>query len=375
MRKTKCTLPLELLIFDMDGVLIDVSRSYRETIRKTVAVYFQRCLGFRIHRKDLVTLEDIALFKSIGGFNNDWDLTSGLLLYLLSLSSLPPLPQRKRISSIQEGVSYLQERASRFGFEGPLVLRNKRLPSFVRRVRFFGRGLKAVHRALGNSWDGWVYGSGDLGLENLVQRIFQEVYLGDRFPRHHHLHRFFYRERGHYLRERLLVPRHLLATLRRTLRLGIASGRPRLEAELALRRFRLLPFFDSVVTLDECKKEEARVLRESGRKVSRSKPHPYPLLRAIRQTGRRNPRSAYVGDVPDDMLAAKAAKREVDVLAVGFATPGAPKAATERLREAGADLVIQNPRDLLRFTVPPRNRPHCPAVVHRDPAGVLTKIL
>ena len=353
MTKTKRTLPFDVLIFDMDGVLIDVSKSYRETIRQTVALYFQRSLGFRDRRKDLVTPEDIALFKSIGGFNNDWDLTSGLLLYLLSLSGLPPLLRRKRISSVQEGVSYLRKRASPFGLEGPMLLRNKRVPSFVKRARSFGRGLKAVRRTLGNSWEGWVYGSGDLGRENLVQRIFQEVYLGDRFTHHHHLPRIFHRGRGHYLRERLLVPRYLLATLRRTLRLGIASGRPRLEAELALRRFRLLSYFDSVVTLDECKKEEARVFRETGRKVSRSKPHPYPVLRAIRQTGLRNPRSAYVGDVSDDMLAANAAKREGDVLAIGFVPRRAPKAAMNPLKETGADLVIQNPRDLLRFTVPP----------------------
>ena len=353
MRKTKRTLPLELLIFDMDGVLIDVSRSYRETIRQTVALYFQHCLGFRVPPKDLVTPEDIALFKSIGGFNNDWDLTSGLLLYLLSLSSLPPLPRRKRIDSVQEGVSYLRECSSPFVSKGPLRLRNKRVPSFVKRARSFGRGLKAVRRALRGSWEGWVYGSGHLGRENLVQRIFQEVYLGDRFTFHHHLPRIFYRGRGYNLRERLLIPKHVLAKLRRTIRLGIASGRPRLEAELALRRFRLLSYFESVVTLDECKAEEARVFRKTGRKVSRSKPHPYPILRAIRHTGLRNPRSAYVGDVPDDMLAANAAKREFDVLAIGFVPGRNLEAARRLMREAGADLVIRDPRYLLRFTAPP----------------------
>ncbi len=31
------------------------------------------------------------------GFNNDWDLTSGLLLYLLSISGFPPSPKKKKI--------------------------------------------------------------------------------------------------------------------------------------------------------------------------------------------------------------------------------------------------------------------------------------
>ena len=36
---------MDVLIFDMDGVLIDVSKSYRRTIQKTVQIYFEHCLG------------------------------------------------------------------------------------------------------------------------------------------------------------------------------------------------------------------------------------------------------------------------------------------------------------------------------------------
>ncbi len=49
----------------------------------------------------------------------------------------------------------------------------------------------------------------------------------------------------------MLIPRPILSALRKKLRLGIASGRPRFEAELALKRFHLLPYFESIVTLDE----------------------------------------------------------------------------------------------------------------------------
>ena len=31
----------KLIVFDMDGVLIDVSRSYRETVRQTVGIFFK----------------------------------------------------------------------------------------------------------------------------------------------------------------------------------------------------------------------------------------------------------------------------------------------------------------------------------------------
>ncbi len=84
-------LPLDILVFDMDGVLIDVSESYRKTIAKTVQIYLETCLGFKKGSAPLITEEHIASFKMAGGFNNDWDLTSGLLLFLISISGLPPL--------------------------------------------------------------------------------------------------------------------------------------------------------------------------------------------------------------------------------------------------------------------------------------------
>jgi len=60
---------MKAVIFDMDGVLVDVSRSYRLTIKKT-AEYF---LGQDIH------ISQIQEYKNKGGFNNDWDLTERIL--------------------------------------------------------------------------------------------------------------------------------------------------------------------------------------------------------------------------------------------------------------------------------------------------------
>lgn len=54
-----------LLIFDMDGVLVDVTESYRETIAATV----EHFTGAR------PTNEQIQQFKNRGGFNDDWELT------------------------------------------------------------------------------------------------------------------------------------------------------------------------------------------------------------------------------------------------------------------------------------------------------------
>lgn len=62
--KTKPT-----IVFDMDGVLIDASKSYRVAIQKT----FKKFTGQEM------TPEEISETKKLGGLNNDWDLTEFLL--------------------------------------------------------------------------------------------------------------------------------------------------------------------------------------------------------------------------------------------------------------------------------------------------------
>jgi len=58
-----------VIVFDMDGVLVDVSQSYRETIRHTV-----RHLG-----GPDVSHERIQDYKNAGGWNNDFALSQKIL--------------------------------------------------------------------------------------------------------------------------------------------------------------------------------------------------------------------------------------------------------------------------------------------------------
>jgi HAD superfamily hydrolase (TIGR01548 family) len=54
-----------VIVFDMDGVLVDVSDSYRETIVQTVKIFTGK----------IVTRECIQDYKNLGGYNNDWILS------------------------------------------------------------------------------------------------------------------------------------------------------------------------------------------------------------------------------------------------------------------------------------------------------------
>lgn len=66
---------VDCIIWDMDGVLVDVSQSYRLAIKLTAE---------EITRTD-VSFDKISLIKSYVGLNNDWDAT-----YVLSQSILLP---------------------------------------------------------------------------------------------------------------------------------------------------------------------------------------------------------------------------------------------------------------------------------------------
>lgn len=59
----------QLLVFDMDGVLVDVTESYRETIQRTVEYFTAR----RISRAE------IQDWKNRGGWNDDWALSHRLI--------------------------------------------------------------------------------------------------------------------------------------------------------------------------------------------------------------------------------------------------------------------------------------------------------
>ncbi len=60
---------IDTILFDMDGVLVDVSQSYRMAIKKTSEFFTDQKVNF----------SEIADFKQRGGYNNDWKLTKDLI--------------------------------------------------------------------------------------------------------------------------------------------------------------------------------------------------------------------------------------------------------------------------------------------------------
>lgn len=69
--------PVDTIIFDVDGVLWDTGDSFDTAVQETVAYFLTREFGYSTFRP--VTTEELRAYRRAGGLNNDWDMTYTLL--------------------------------------------------------------------------------------------------------------------------------------------------------------------------------------------------------------------------------------------------------------------------------------------------------
>jgi phosphoglycolate phosphatase-like HAD superfamily hydrolase len=204
-----------------------------------------------------------------------------------------------------------------------------------------------LHRA-GKAKNSFIYGlfTGDVGSGNIIKQIFQEVYLGKGlFEDTYGLKPLFYHGEGFIHREKLLIDTALLEELATNHILAIATGRPRAEADYPLAHFDLGKYFADVLALEDCLEEEKRRSQKEGKRISLSKPDPF-MLDAI-AARQKNPVAGYfyIGDMPDDMVAAR--KSAAGYTGIGMIMAAADKESLKKeLLRAGADTIIENFKQL-----------------------------
>lgn len=277
------------LLFDMDGVLVDTSRSYREAIVRTVRLHTTTLPDGL--RRAWAHPDTVRQLKSASGFNNDWHLTEAIVC-----------------------LAHAQD---------PMVADPARLADALKAAGALGPGLHGVRRLCGLP-DGPLpdtdhmpplvatFQAHYLG-PALLQRLHPGVpYTGDGQP-------------GAIDSEALLVSVEHLQEASRRFALGIATGRPAGEAAHALAQHRMEGFFQTVVSHDDVRAEE-----RATRSGPLGKPSPWPLLEALRRLScAAIDCLGYFGDLPDDMRAALGAR----VPGLGIASGESEEAA---LRAAGA---------------------------------------
>ena len=320
-----------LIVFDMDGVLIDVSKSYRDTVRQTAKLFFKEAPASEKLPEPLFRLTDLAAVKQSGGLNNDWDLSCLVINLLFNLIEKPPV-----YASKDPWDRYLE------------TISQCDLSALIEFLESTQNPLSVLLQRTGKTKNPFIYGlyTGNVGSGNIIKHIFQEVYLGKALfastygepPR-------FYHDEGFIYREKLLIEPGLLEELAQNNILAIATGRPRAEADYPLDHFDLKKFFSKTLALEDCLEEENRLARESGQKVSLSKPDPF-MLDAI-AADQKNPIAAYfyIGDMPDDMSAAK--RSEAGYKGIGLIMSAPDKTSLKKeLERAGADYIIEDFKQL-----------------------------
>jgi phosphoglycolate phosphatase-like HAD superfamily hydrolase len=332
-----------LLIMDMDGVLIDVSGSYRDVVRHTVQYYLRGVIGADCVPAEALTPEDISAIKKSGGLNNDWELTYAVLNTILNNyfdeeneGAVDSAVNLKIVESDRDLLS-----------RGKSILKSCDCFSLARLGEVPLADVYSEKKPASREDSPFLFNRGDVGSGNLVKRIFQELYLGPGlFRETYGDDPFFYKGRGYMDRETLIPEKKQLESLDLLCKLAIATGRPGSEAHHALINFGISGMFEAVVTEDDVVMEEAR------RKQPLRKPHPYVIESCIEKYKSDTTGDVYyLGDMPDDMTAAKRA----GVVPIGYVDDGLDMVEEERkehhdlLFQKGAREVFGSYDDLIGY--------------------------
>jgi HAD superfamily hydrolase (TIGR01548 family) len=289
-------LAVDAVVLDVDGVLVDVADSYRRAVVESV----KRVHGETVERADL------QRFKDAGGFNNDWELTYAVALYVL---------------------------ARREGLDHDVA-------SFADIVAASGGGLEGAETVVADALDPSarerVLAAWDRGrLHGTFQRLYlgadlyRELEGGDPdalgVPRE---------EDGFIHDEPTLLDPDTRDDLLARFDVGVVTGRPAAEADIALERVGLSLPDEVVFTMDS---------------DHPGKPEPGALLAVADRFDADA--LAFVGDTLDDVRtvinARESDTRAREFYGVGVLTGGLTgEDGRRKFEKAGADAVLDSVNDL-----------------------------
>ncbi len=298
--------PCDTLFFDVDGVLIKTTESFRATDIAVAEYVVGTLLGLdwgQAEGKALLTLEDVRLFKQAGGFNDDWHMCYLLAtLYTAKLREWRGTPLAER-----SNVEWMK---------------------LARHAMLAGHG--------GVEWVRTAFPASALPDYDLVGDLCHEYYWGASEYRR----RFGSEPRylpdwpGFVHREELLFPADLPARLRAAgvHKLGLITGRVGPEVDSALERMEAhsgAAWWDVVISGDICLKPDPRALRLA--------------IEAVDARG-----GLYVGDTADDLDLVLNYRRTQKLHEPPFLAVMRVFAEEAVLYlERGADLIVDQVADLL----------------------------
>ncbi len=281
---------VDAVVLDIDGVLVDVADSYRRAILESVE---------RVHG-DTIPKDAIQSFKDASGFNNDWELTYAAALYVLA--------SREGLdSTIEEFTDDIA--ANGGGLDAAENVVAEELPD-------------DAHETVRAAWD-----------PEHLREVFQQLYLGAELYAELEGEDLKLDTRGYINDEPVLLGSETVEALTANYPVGIVTGRPSAEADIALERVGLDVADEHRFTMDDW---------EQG------KPHPHALMTLGERFGAE--RVVFVGDTLDDIRTAVNADEtdsNREYVGVGVLTGGLTgESGRRKYEEAGAAAVIDSIDDL-----------------------------
>ncbi|HVF84621.1 MAG TPA: HAD family hydrolase [Abditibacteriaceae bacterium] len=250
---------LDAILLDIDGVVLDVSQSFRVVASEVVQWYATNVLKIG-GVETFFTPGETELFKNAGGFNNDWDLANAAVALLVAKNAEHPEMDTLALrQSVPDFIEYTNEIKRRGG--GLAVAENIILDRLNPTQR----------RDFARNWN-----------PKLVTQLFQEMYAGDQCRTLYGFAPEHIQDEGFLDKEPVLLDANVLPS---KTKLGVLTGRTRAETLVALERSGL----KSRVSLDHCVTDDDGVRKPDGRAL------------ALLQEKMKFRMGVYIGDTVDDL--------------------------------------------------------------------------
>jgi HAD superfamily hydrolase (TIGR01548 family) len=298
---------LDAVLFDMDGVLIDITRSIRRVNCLAPAFYLREVVGWA-SSDDIVCSDTIELYKHAGGFNDDWDLTYAIVLAYLVAAAETGVRDADRLLSARDHAAIAESIEAR------------------------GGGLDAAESILLGGCAGRRAEVERDYDKTVIRAVFEEILSGDLCGRMYGRPAVMYRGRGLIHEDRCLLDRSKLPTGKK---IGMQTGRTYEEAVIG-REF---------CSLEDVLPDDVCVTKRDGF----HKPEPGGLARLARNLGIEKA-ALYIGDTLDDLRTVRNlnALEEYPPFLIALVLTGPAGDANETVfRDAGADIVGKDVNEVL----------------------------
>ena len=293
---------LDGVIFDCDGVLVDISNSYDLAIKKTVEFILKKMTD--IDQPNFVNDKMIDGFKASGGFNDEVDVTYSLIVSVVAAKKLGQKPSEFVFDVIKHS-----DQTGILSVERYLDSLNVDISDIRKKLDYPGE-----HDT------------------NPLYSIFDEIFYGpDLYYKLYGRKPEFFNEKGLIDNDIVLITTDLIEKLKEKFgkKISIVSGRGLVSTKYSLKEF-----------LDEFDIENSRFLEDEPREFA--KPNSQPLVSCIK--GLESSCCMFVGDSTEDFLMAKKAEElgSKTIFCAIYGTSKDPQSKRNLFEQKNADIILES---------------------------------